>query len=200
MIGVKNKDDIPIKKPRAIAIDLQTLGIELSCYQCDNSHEHVQGRGQDLKATERYTFVMTDLIHSVFRLAAFQARTSVPAIRIAMTEGMLRGPPQETANILASYIPVEERHTVYQRVLAWEERLKELRASCLAVAFEDGFSGAPLLGGSQQPVDIVLDCCLCTDSAKQFRSYKNVLKLFESVPRKHCFLEWIARREARSMC
>ena len=51
--------------------DLQTLGMELSRYQCDNSHDHVQGRGQDLKATERYTFVMTDLIHSVFRLAAF---------------------------------------------------------------------------------------------------------------------------------
>ena len=118
MIGVKNNDDVPIKKLWAIATDPQTLGIELSRYQCDNPHEHVQGRGQDLKATERYTFVMTDLIHSVVRLAAFQARTFVPAIRIAMADGMLRGPPQETADILASYIPVGERLTVYQRVLA----------------------------------------------------------------------------------
>ena len=92
MVGIKNKDnDVPIKKPWTIATDMQTLGNELSRYQCDNSHDHVQGRGQDLKPTERYTFVMTDLIHSVFRLAAFQVRTSVPAIRFAMTEGSQRG-------------------------------------------------------------------------------------------------------------
>ena len=63
MIGVQNKDHVPIKKPWTIATDMQTLGNELSRYQCDSSHDHVQGRGEELKATERFNFVMTDLIH-----------------------------------------------------------------------------------------------------------------------------------------
>lgn len=36
MVGIKNKDnDVPIKKPWTIATDMQTLGIELSRYQCE---------------------------------------------------------------------------------------------------------------------------------------------------------------------
>ena len=83
-----------------------------------------------------------------------------------MTEGSQRGPPQQTAEILASYIPVEERLTVYQRVFAWEERLEELRASCLAVA------------------SVVFNCsagassrwtlCWTVACALQFRSYKRL--------------------------
>ena len=42
----KNKDNLSIKKPSTIATDMQTLGIELSRYTCDHSHDHVQGYGK----------------------------------------------------------------------------------------------------------------------------------------------------------
>ena len=62
----KKQRQNPIKKPWTIATNLSSLGCEISKFQCDHSHEHVQGRGKDLKATERYTFIMTDLVHSAF--------------------------------------------------------------------------------------------------------------------------------------
>lgn len=37
-------------------------------------------------------------------------------------------------------------------------------------------------GGSQQPIDIVVDTCLCSDIEKNFKSYQGILKIFESVP------------------
>ena len=52
----------------------------------------------------------------------------------------------------------------------------------MGVAYEDGISGVQTLGGSQQPVDIVIDACLCSDVEKNFKSYKGILTLFETVP------------------
>ena len=83
---------------------------------------------------------------------------------------------------MTSWVPDEERVSVYQRIVQWEERLKELRTSCVGVAYEDGMSGVQTLGGSQQPVDIVIDACLCSDIEKNFKSYKGILMLFETVP------------------
>ena len=177
MVGIRNKDEIPIKKPWTIATNLLSLGCEMSKFQCDHSHEHVQGRGKDLKATERYTFVMTDLVHSVFRSATFEAHITLVAVRIHPMAG-----PPENAEMLTSWVPDEERVSVYQRIVQWEERLKELRTSCVGVAYEDGISGVQTLGGSQQPVDIVIDACLCSDVEKNFKSYKGILTLFETVP------------------
>jgi hypothetical protein len=57
-----------------------------------------------------------------------------------------------------------------------------LRSSCISVAYEDGIAGVQTLGGSQQPVDIIIDTCLCSDIEKNFKSYKGILKLFETVP------------------
>ena len=94
----KNKDNLPIKKPSTIATDMQTLGIELSRYICDHSHDHVQGRGKDLKATERYKYVMTDLVHSVFRVATFQVRATLFAARIRPVQSMAGTP--ESAEVL----------------------------------------------------------------------------------------------------
>ena len=71
---------------------------------------------------------------------------------------------------------------MYQRIIQWENRLKELRSSCISVAYEDGIAGVQTLGGSQQPVDIIIDTCLCSDIEKNFKSYKGILKLFETVP------------------
>ena len=48
----------------------------------------------------------------------------------------------------------------------------------MAVAYEDGITGVQTLGGSQQPVDIVIDTCLCSDIDKNFKSYKGILTLF----------------------
>jgi len=173
MVGIRNKDEIPIKKPWTIATNLSSLGCEMSKFQCDHSHEHVQGRGKDLKATERYTFIMTDLVHSAFRSASFEAHITLVAVRIHPMAG-----PPENAEALASWVPDEERVSVYHRIVQWEERLKELRSSCVSVAYEDGITGVQTLGGSQQPVDIVIDTCLCSDIDKNFKSYKGILTLF----------------------
>ena len=119
MVGIRNKDEIPIKKPWTIATNLLSLGCELSKFQCDHSHEHVQGRGKDLKATERYTFIMTDLVHSVFRSATFEAHHSLVAIRLCPLT-VMAGPP-ENAETLAHHVPDDEKVTVYQRIIQWEK-------------------------------------------------------------------------------
>ena len=54
MIGINSKVNVPIKKPWTVATDLPSLGVELSKYRCDHSHDDIQGRGKDLKSTERY--------------------------------------------------------------------------------------------------------------------------------------------------
>ena len=177
MVGIRNKDEIPIKKPWTIATNLLPLGRELSKFQCDHSHEHVQGRGKDLKATERYTFIMTDLVHCAFRSATFEVHPSLVAIRCSTMAG-----PPENAETLTNWVPDDEKVSVFQRIVEWEHRLKELRSSCVSVAYEDGIAGVQTLGGSQQPVDIVIDTCLCSDIEKNFKSYKGILKLFETVP------------------
>ena len=198
MVGIRNKDEIPIKKPWTIATNLLSLGCELSKFQCDNSHEHVQGRGKDLKATERYTFIMTDLVHSAFRSATFEAHHSLVAIRLCPLT-VMAGPP-ENAETLTNWVPDDEKVSVYQRIVQWESRLKELRSSCVSIAYEDGITGVQTLGGSQQPVDIVIDACLCSDLDNNFKSYtrvsSNCLRLF---PRQSLAM-WTAHRKVRSMC
>eukprot|EP00435_Cladocopium_sp_Y103_P009439 s1446_g2.t1 len=181
MVGIKNRNDDPIKKPWTVATDMQSLGIELSRFQCDGSHEHIQGRGEDLRATERYTYIMTDLVHSIFRLAAFEVRPAFCATRIAPV-GMIEGPSPETADVLVGWIPESDRLSVYQRIVAWEEKLNGFRADCLAIAFEDRITGVQMLGGSQQPIDIILHSCVCSNLDKNFTSYRKTRKLFEMVP------------------
>ena len=195
MVRTKNSDGIPIKKPWTIATDLPSLGYELSKFQCDHSYEHVQGRGKDLKATERYTFKMTDLVHSVFRTATFEAHHVIAAVCLR-SPATMAGPP-ENAETLTSWVPDEEKVSVYQRIVQWEHRLKELRSACVSIAYEDGIAGTQTLGGSQQPVDIIIDTCLCSDIEKNFKSYKGFLKLFETVPQA---MMWTAHRKVRSMC
>ena len=107
MVGIRNKDEIPIKKPWAIATNLLSLGCELSKFQCDHSHEPLQGRGKDLKATERYTFIMTDLVHSVFRSASFEAHHLLVAIRLCPLT-VMAGPP-ENAETLTNWVPDDEK-------------------------------------------------------------------------------------------
>ena len=70
MVGIVDKDGNPIKKPWAIHTDCHELGKAFDGLVCDGSHNHVQGRGTDLKETEGYSFHMTDMIHSAYRAAA----------------------------------------------------------------------------------------------------------------------------------
>ena len=63
MLGTTDHEGIPIKKPWTVATTLHEIGLELSQYQCDESHDHVQGRGKPLKETEGYSFQFTDCVH-----------------------------------------------------------------------------------------------------------------------------------------
>ena len=54
MLGTQDHEGNPIKKPWTVATTMDEIGLELSQYQCDESHDHVQGRGKPLKETESY--------------------------------------------------------------------------------------------------------------------------------------------------
>ena len=66
MVGIVNKEGEPIKKPWAIQTDCDSIVTAFDGLSCDGSHNHVQGRGHDLKETESYSFQMTDMIHQAF--------------------------------------------------------------------------------------------------------------------------------------
>ena len=66
MVGIVNKDGESIKKPWAIQTDCDSIVTAFDGLSCDGSHNHVQGRGHDLKETESYSFQMTDIIHRAF--------------------------------------------------------------------------------------------------------------------------------------
>ena len=79
MLGTKDHEGIPIKKPWTVATTIDEIGLELSQYQCDESHDHVQGRGK-LKETESYSYLFTDNVHKAFDRAAQSARTFACAL------------------------------------------------------------------------------------------------------------------------
>ena len=76
----KTTKGIPIKKPWTVATTVDEIGLELSQYQCDESHDHVQGRGKPLKETESYSYLFTDCVHRAFDRAAQSARTFACAL------------------------------------------------------------------------------------------------------------------------
>ena len=82
MIGIKDHNDIAIKKPWKILTTCDDIIRMFSELKCDNQHEHVQGRGEDLKNTEQYSYDMTDRIHSAF-VSACGSTSSHPTIVLA---------------------------------------------------------------------------------------------------------------------
>ena len=80
MLGTKDHEGNYIKKPWTVATTVDEIGLELSQYQCDESHDHVQGRGKPLKETESYSFHFTDSVHKAFHRAAQSARTFACAL------------------------------------------------------------------------------------------------------------------------
>ena len=80
MLGTRDHEGNPIKKPWTVATTVDEIGLELSQYQCDESHDHVQGRGKPLKETESYSYLFTDCVHKAFDRAAQSARTFACAL------------------------------------------------------------------------------------------------------------------------
>ena len=62
MLGIRDKNDLPIKKSWQISCTFPLL--RLQARVCDRSHSHGESRGSDLKHAEEYTFDMVDAIHS----------------------------------------------------------------------------------------------------------------------------------------
>ena len=74
MLGTKDHEGTSIKKPWTVTTTMQEIGLELSQYQCDESHDHVQGRGKPLKETESYSSLFTDSVQKAFDRAVQSAR------------------------------------------------------------------------------------------------------------------------------
>ena len=88
MLGTTDHEGIPIKKPWTVATTLHEIGLELSQYQCDESHDHVQGRGKPLKETEGYSFQFTDCVHielSIGQLTLLESSLLLRSFRVIYT-------------------------------------------------------------------------------------------------------------------
>ena len=88
MLGTKDHEENPIKKPWTAATTIiDEVGLELSQYQCDESHDHVQGRGKShskkLKAIPTFSQIVT--VHKAFDRAAHSARAFACAV-IALSD------------------------------------------------------------------------------------------------------------------
>ena len=67
MLGMHSiVNDMHIKKPWAMATNCASLIEEFQNLRCDKSHDHTPCAGRDTKATESYTFPMTQRIHKAF--------------------------------------------------------------------------------------------------------------------------------------
>ena len=88
MLGVVNKEGIPMKKPWTIATNCSEVMKFFSNLKCLGEHTHAQGRGEDLKNTESYTYEFTDRIHKSFaaavRYSSRQSSARSPAVVAVM--------------------------------------------------------------------------------------------------------------------
>ena len=208
MLGTVDLDGTPIKKPWTVATSLHEIGMELSKYQCDDSHIHVQGRGKSLKETEAYTFEFTDCVHTAYHRAATSARTCVVAIiQRSPVEGMssqstvaaagavvddVTSPPEgrplsepfwkQDADFQVEAFPPEHRLPVYQRVIEWEKRLADMKASAVACTFTDGYAGTNQIGSSQIPIGDVVESIIAHDLKNTHSSYTDLVKTVSDIP------------------
>ena len=68
-VGVKTTDGIPMKTPWTVKTNMHCLHNYLDGRVCSCTVQHAGGRGRNLKNTESYTYIMTDLIHKAFAYA-----------------------------------------------------------------------------------------------------------------------------------
>ena len=80
--GVKTVDGDPMKKPWTIKANMRCLHNYLDGRDCSCTVERAEGRGLNLKNTDSYTYVMTDLIHKAFAYAV-AAQSKVAITRVA---------------------------------------------------------------------------------------------------------------------
>ena len=94
MVGIVNKEGVSIKKPWAIKTDCDAIVTAFDGLSCDGSHDHVQGRGHDLKETESYSFQMTDMIHQAFIAATSskpKSTTSTALCAVSLSKSSTSG-------------------------------------------------------------------------------------------------------------
>ena len=77
-VGVKTSDGVPMKKPWTIKYLDGTV--------CSCTVQHAEGRGRNLRNTESYTYIMTDLIHKAFAFAvSVQEKVACAVVAITAT-------------------------------------------------------------------------------------------------------------------
>ena len=186
MLGTKNHDGIAIKKPWTVATSIPEIGHGLVKYQCDGNHDHVAGRGVDLKATELYTWDFVDIVHTALQQSTSVSRLALPCIRFhpAMSLAIPNYLPasQNDADKVVAEIVGQTRVEAFELTKYWEKRLIDLRMGALATAFEDSTEGVEMLGGSQQPVPDLIETTITTDTEHTFYSYPEIRNIFRSVP------------------
>ena len=83
MMGVVDKDGIPLLKAWCIATNVSTM-LNLKGVTCDNTHEHGTPRGQALKEAGNYTPHMAKLLHNAWRDEARNIRRgSAQSVHVA---------------------------------------------------------------------------------------------------------------------
>ena len=161
MLGTMNHDGIAIKKPWTVATSIPEIGHSLAKYQCDGLHDHVAGRGTDLKATELYTWRFVDTVHAALQQSSSVSKLALPCLRVCPTMSLAIPsyvPASQTdAEKVVEGIVGQARVQAYELSKYWERRLIDLRFGALATAFEDSTEGFEMLGGSQQPIPDLIE-------------------------------------------
>ena len=161
MLGTMNHDGIAIKKPWTVATSIPEIGHSLAKYQCDGLHDHVAGRGTDLKATELYTWCFVDTVHAALQQSSSVSKLVLPCLRVCPTMSLAIPsyvPASQTdAEKVVEGIVGQARVQAYELSKYWERRLIDLRFGALATAFEDSTEGFEMLGGSQQPIPDLIE-------------------------------------------
>ena len=77
-LGVVNKEGTLMKKPWTVASNCGEINKYFDNLKCTGDHVHAEGRGEDLKNTENYTYEFTDRVHRSFAAAT---KSSKPIAR-----------------------------------------------------------------------------------------------------------------------
>ena len=177
-VGLKGKDNLPIKKPWTVATTHEEIGKALSEFQCSCNMQHAEGRGKFLRETQSYTYTMTDTIHAAFR-SRIQSSQAISTCCVAT---LIR--PADVKHMAVNFVPQVEPEvmpTVRDRIAAWEKVSTDLRAACVKVAFgEDPEAHVRHLASIRQPIGVAIRGTIGGGSAQG--SFGEIADLMERVP------------------
>ena len=206
-VGITNRDGIAIRKPWTVATNLDTLGRNLSKYQCTRDPEHVAGRGSSLKQTESYTYMMTDCVHRSFcEAASSQAPSCAPALQLALCAIMsipeqikadndaklveffmepshnlnVATSPQILAGLLEVLHTDDARRAVLKRLREWEKVTVAIKATSAMLAFENNELALIVARSAKQPTAAMLECGLQSGVNKS--SYVKFVEFHDAIP------------------